>query len=83
METLAADVQNLRKGLDVAKMEKEKQPDNYALHVSFPRNYCVLTDHIYCVYFYCVYFFSQMFLGVDLGLSIYVTNYNYKLLIMS
>jgi len=35
METLRGDVQQLRKGLDVTKNEREKQPDNYALHVSF------------------------------------------------
>lgn len=40
METLASDVQNLRKGLDAAKMEKEKQADNYALHVSISIHHC-------------------------------------------
>ena len=35
METLASDVQHLRKGLDAAKSERDKQPDNYAIHVSF------------------------------------------------
>ena len=37
METLASDVQHLRKGLDAAKSERDKQPDNYAIHVSFPK----------------------------------------------
>ena len=35
MDTLRCDVQQLRKGLDITKNEREKQPDNYALHVSF------------------------------------------------
>ena len=37
METLASDVQHLRKGLDAAKSERDKQPDNYAIHVSFQK----------------------------------------------
>ena len=49
MQTLAADVQHLRKGLDIAKSEREKQPDNYAIHVSI--SYCIiLLFHTECVY---------------------------------
>lgn len=47
METLASDVQHLRKGLDAAKSERDKQPDNYAIHVSFQKYdffYAVATD---------------------------------------
>ena len=35
MQTLAADVQSLRKGLDMTKAEKEKQPNNFIIYVSF------------------------------------------------
>lgn len=34
MQTLAADVQGLRKGLDLTKTERDKQPDNYIIFVS-------------------------------------------------
>lgn len=40
METLTADVQHLRKGLDVAKSERDKQPENYVIHVSFQTFIC-------------------------------------------
>ena len=32
---IAADVQSLRKGLDLAKAEKEKQQRNFIIYVSF------------------------------------------------
>ena len=35
MQTLAADVQGLRKGLDLTKSERDKQPDNFIIFVSF------------------------------------------------
>lgn len=35
MQTLAADVQGLRKGLDLTKTERDKQPDNFIIFVSF------------------------------------------------
>ena len=35
MQTLAADVQGLRKGLDLAKNERDKQPNNFIIYVSF------------------------------------------------
>ena len=35
MQTLSADVQGLRKGLDLTKTERDKQPDNYVIFVSF------------------------------------------------
>uniref|UniRef100_A0A7M5X7I7 Uncharacterized protein n=1 Tax=Clytia hemisphaerica TaxID=252671 RepID=A0A7M5X7I7_9CNID len=38
METLRGDVQQLRKGLDITKNEREKQPDNYALHNFYNRS---------------------------------------------
>lgn len=34
MQTLAADVQGLRKGLDLTKSERDKQPDNFIIFVS-------------------------------------------------
>lgn len=37
METLTADVQHLRKGLDVAKSERDKQPENYVIHNFYNR----------------------------------------------
>lgn len=35
MQTLVADVQGLRKGLDLTKTERDKQPDNFVIFVSF------------------------------------------------
>ena len=35
MQTLAADVQGLRKGLDLTKSERDKQPENFIIFVSF------------------------------------------------
>ena len=35
MQTLAADVQGLRKGLDLTKNERDKQPNNFIVFVSF------------------------------------------------
>ena len=35
METLCADVQHMRKGLDTVKNERDKQPENYVCLVSF------------------------------------------------
>ena len=37
METLASDVEASRKWLDVAKSQRDKQPDNYAITVSFQK----------------------------------------------
>ena len=37
MKTLASDVQASRKWLDAAKSQRDKQPDNYAIHVSFQK----------------------------------------------
>ena len=37
LETLAADVQGLRKGLDLTKSERDKQPNNFIVYVSFVR----------------------------------------------
>ena len=37
METLASDVEASRKWLDAAKSQRDKQPDNYAITVSFQK----------------------------------------------
>ena len=34
-QTLSNDIQSLKKGIDLTKKERDKQPDNFVLFVSF------------------------------------------------
>ena len=70
METLRGDVQQLRKGLDITKNEREKQPDNYALHVSFSKKIKLLLT--------VSRFFKKIgniFLSVPIGLILDLLDY--------
>ena len=49
MQTLAADVQGLRKGLDLTKTERDKQPDNFIIFVSFCDVTELSTPFVQCI----------------------------------
>ena len=59
MQTLAADVQGLRKGLDLTKTERDKQADNFIIFVSlcyFPKT--IVTKSCSSVSQFSILFFS-------------------------
>ena len=51
MQMMSEDVRNLKKGLEELKSEKEKEPDNFVIFISF--HMCNLQEkilHVYWVY---------------------------------
>ena len=41
-QTLSNDIQSLKKGIDLTKKERDKQPENFVLFVSFTKEKCLL-----------------------------------------
>ena len=46
MQMLSEDVRNLKKGLEELKSEKEKEPDNFVIFISF--HMCNLREKTVC-----------------------------------